>query len=230
MYTVLKSTLLSESDSLFEELLANDDTPRDSQNRLFIDRDGLLFRFVLDYLRNKSEFVVPDRADEKIRLKNEANFFKLKNLSKLLESTSLSLGIDNYGSNNNKRLFGCIVVGYRGTFLNGRDGLSDIKFRKISRILICGRVNLCREVFGETLNESRDPDHSSGDRYTARYFLKHTFLEQAFDTLIEADFELKAAAGTSALSLIDPKDAKCSQDAEENRWLHYNEFVFVRHK
>lgn len=119
VYTVLKSTLLSESDSLFEELLANDDTPRDSQNRLFIDRDGLLFRFVLDYLRNKSEFVVPDRADEKIRLKNEANFFKLKNLSKLLESTSLSLGIDNYGSNNNKRLFGCIVVGYRGTFLNG---------------------------------------------------------------------------------------------------------------
>lgn len=70
----------------------------------------------------------------------------------------------------------------------GRDGLADVKFRKISRILICGRVHLCREVFGETLNESRDPDHGQTDRYTSRFFLKHTFLEQAFDMLSEASF------------------------------------------
>ena len=70
----------------------------------------------------------------------------------------------------------------------GRDGLADVKFRKISRILICGRVHLCREVFGETLNESRDPDHGQNDRYTSRFFLKHTFLEQAFDMLSEASF------------------------------------------
>jgi BTB/POZ domain-containing protein KCTD8/12/16 len=106
--------------------------------------------------------------------------------------------------------------------------LSDIKFRKISRILISGRVSLCREVFGETLNESRDPE-GTGDRYSSRYFLRHSFLEQAFDTLVEANFELKAAAGTSALSLLE-RDSKSSQDAEENRWLHYNEFVFVRFK
>jgi hypothetical protein len=88
---------------------------------------------------------------------------------------------------------------------------------------------LCREVFGESLNESRDPDHICGDsRYTSRYYLKHAFLEQAFDTLIEADFELKAAAGTSALTFSDSKDYKGSQDLEENKWLHYNEFVFVR--
>jgi hypothetical protein len=70
----------------------------------------------------------------------------------------------------------------------GRDGLADVKFRKISRILVCGRVHLCREVFGETLNESRDPDHGQTDRYTSRFFLKHTFLEQAFDMLSEASF------------------------------------------
>lgn len=63
-----------------------------------------------------------------------------------------------------------------------------MKFRKISRILVCGRVHLCREVFGETLNESRDPDHGQTDRYTSRFFLKHTFLEQAFDMLSEASF------------------------------------------
>ena len=70
----------------------------------------------------------------------------------------------------------------------GRDGLADVKFRKISRILVCGRARLCREVFGETLNESRDPDHGQTDRYTSRFFLKHTFLEQAFDMLSEASF------------------------------------------
>ena len=72
----------------------------------------------------------------------------------------------------------------------GRDGLADVKFRKISRILVCGRVHLCREVFGETLNESRDPDHGQTDRYTSRFFLKHTFLEQAFDMLSEASFSM----------------------------------------
>ncbi len=78
--------------------------------------------------------------------------------------------------------FICFLIAF------GRDGLADVKFRKISRILICGRVHLCREVFGETLNESRDPDHGQTDRYTSRFFLKHTFLEQAFDMLTEASF------------------------------------------
>ena len=57
---------------------------------------------------------------------------------------------------------GCIIVGYRGTFAFGRDGLADVKFRKLSRILVSGRVNLCREVFKETLNEGRDPDRAGG--------------------------------------------------------------------
>lgn len=41
---------------------------------------------------------------------------------------------------------GYITVGYRGTFAFGRDGLSDVKFRKLARIIVCGRVALCREV------------------------------------------------------------------------------------
>ena len=77
------------------------------------------------------------------------------------------------------------------------------------------------------MNESRDPE-GTGDRYSSRYFLRHSSLEQAFDTLVEANFELKAAAGTSALSFID-KD-KPGQDTDENRWLHYNEYVFIRFK
>lgn len=126
----------------------------------------------------------------------------------------------------------------------GRDGLADVKFRKISRILVCGRVHLCREVFGETLNESRDPDHGQTDRYTSRFFLKHTFLEQAFDMLGEGAFLMVSSASSEercsflvfvfqvgcAASGCSSSTSEMSKqtDNEENRWLHYNEFVFYR--
>ena len=46
--------------------------------------------------------------------------------------------------------------------------LSDILFQ----------VNLCREVFADTLNESRDPDRGTNvDRYTARYGIIQTIAE-----------------------------------------------------
>ena len=58
-------------------------------------------------------------------------------------------------------------------------------------------MNLCREVFGDTLNESRDPDRGGTmDRYTSRYFLKHTSIEQAFDALLDASFYLAGCCGT----------------------------------
>ena len=199
---------------------------RDSKNRVFIDRDGVLFRYILDYLRNK-KLSLPENFAERDRLRVEADYYRLDNMSKALALTrpntssngkylndsmnnsiaaataaypSTSVISSNPGPRSNS---GYIVIGYRGTFgkvkisldlyINillafGRDGLADVKFRKISRILVCGRVHLCREVFGETLNESRDPDHGQTDRYTSRFFLKHTFLEQAFDMLGEASF------------------------------------------
>lgn len=52
------------------------------------------------------------------------------------------------------------------------------------------QVTICREVFGDTLNESRDPDRGQDDRYTSRFFLKHNSLEQAFDMLQEARFQV----------------------------------------
>ena len=79
--------------------------------------------------------------------------------------------------------------------------MSDVKFRKLTRILVHGKVNMCKEVFKDSLNDSRDPDRGQdGDRYTARYFLKHTVLEQAFDQLCEAGFRMvgSCSSGTSA--------------------------------
>lgn len=75
-------------------------------------------------------------------------------------------------------LGGFITLGYRGTFAFGRDGQADVKFRKLHRILVCGKATLCREVFADTLNESRDPDREGAERYTARLYLKHQCLER----------------------------------------------------
>lgn len=123
--------------------------------RVFLDRDGVLFRYVLDYLRDGS-LVLPDCFRERRRLRREADRYGLAGLADALDAEARS------------RPPGVITVGYRGSFQFGKDGLADVKFRKLSRILVSGRVQLCRDVFGETLNESRDPDHGLSERYTSR--------------------------------------------------------------
>lgn len=102
-----------------------------------------------------------------------------------------------------------IIFHSRGTFAFGRDGLADVKFRKLTRILVCGKVTICREVFGDTLNESRDPDRGQDDRYTSRFFLKHNSLEQAFDMLQEARFQVKLTPRHKVRLLIMDDENKC---------------------
>lgn len=163
-YTTSLKTILNEPDSYFAKLVEDESAaPKDASGKLFIDRDGALFRYVLDFLRNKA-LILPENFSERRRLRCEAEFYQLKGMMKQLDEASLANGgsdalvngslssLNLNGSEKSlqpaKKKFqtGCIVIGYRGTFANGRDGLADVKFRKISRILICGRVQLCREV------------------------------------------------------------------------------------
>ncbi|CAF1059405.1 unnamed protein product [Rotaria magnacalcarata] len=247
--TTLATLHQAESDSPLATITSTT-FGRDSKNRIFIDRDGVLFRYILDYLRNK-RLSLPENFSERDRLCLEADYYRLTSMSRALgqnhpylnangkhlneniaQMTSTTNALDLNSSLTISRQpvprsnSGYIVVGYRGTFAFGRDGLADVKFRKISRILVCGRVHLCREVFGETLNESRDPDHGQTDRYTSRFFLKHTFLEQAFDLLSEVSFFMVGCAASGCSS--STSEIGKQTDNEENRWLHYNEFVFYR--
>jgi len=153
-YTTAASTLVQAQPSLLADRFSGrlDPLPKDSKGRYFIDRDGVLFRYVLDFLRD-GKLSLPESFREKERLRLEAAYYRLDGLTERLR----------------EQRPGYITVGYRGTFAFGRDGLSDVNFRKIPRILICGRVALCRDVFGDSLNESRDPDHGDTDRYTARW-------------------------------------------------------------
>ena len=239
-YTTSLGTLTKEEGSMITSMFTgqtNDKLVKDSKGKYFIDRDGVLFRYILDYLRNQ-KLVLPENFHEKERLKQEAEYFRLPTMVKLigaaimarpsthlapLTTTDISstTGAE-AGSASNP---GYILISYRGTFAFGRDGLADVKFRKLSRILVCGRVQLCRDAFGETLNESRDPDRGTSDRYTSRFFLKHSFLEQAFDMLQDAGFRMTGAcaSGTNAAGEVKP-----GMDNEENKWNHYNEFLFCR--
>lgn len=230
-YTTTLATLTRDEESLLGRMFtgrAPSPVLRDAKGKYFIDRDGVLFRYVLDYLRNE-KLVLPENFHERDRLRQEAEHFGLTamvdGLVLLLQGQppSSSSSSSTPGGANNPP--GVILIGYRGSFAFGRDGLADVKFRKLSRILVCGRITLCREVFGDTLNESRDPDRGSIDRYTSRFFLKHSFLEQAFDMLQDSGFRCSAACGSGTAC---GGELKPGMDSEESKWNHYNEFVFTR--
>ena len=170
-YTTSERTLASEP--FFAKLFS---TPSTNGTKLFIDRDGILFRYILDYLRNK-QLVLPENFTEFQRLRCEASYFQLTALTRLIDEVhskqpqqqqigsmmnALSLNSGSGGANSaasgisgkkSNGQNGTITIGYRGTFANTREGLSEVKFRKIFRIFVCGRVQLCREVFDDALNE-----------------------------------------------------------------------------
>lgn len=244
-YAVTRRVLIKDSKSRLYEWFKTTNAvdeqltaplPIDSRGAHFVDRDGILFRYVLDYLRN-DRLMLPDNFDEHKRLISEAQYYKLSNLVDLLVSgiAAASLTTVAQGEKTNvadaarTQPCGYITVGYQGTFSFGPQGLpaADVNFRKINRILVSGRVSLCREVFGETLNEGRDPDRGhSNDRYTARFYLKHNVLEQAFDMLAEANFKLAGSCASGTTGNAEPKPGS---NTEEDRWAHYSEFVFCRH-
>ena len=74
-YTTSLETLVSAKDSLlascFTEAIGGSDVlGKDSAGRWFLDRDGVLFRYILDYLRNR-RLILPENFSELSRLKSE---------------------------------------------------------------------------------------------------------------------------------------------------------------
>ncbi|XP_071025482.1 BTB/POZ domain-containing protein KCTD16-like [Oncorhynchus clarkii lewisi] len=244
VYYTRHATLVSNPNSLLGKIFspkkdATNDLARDPKGRYFIDRDGFLFRYVLDYLRDK-QVVLPDHFPEKGRLRKEGEYFQLPDLVKLLTPEDLKHSPDEYfhsdfedgsqGSDHKMcppsslvpadRKSGFITVGYRGSCTIGRESQTDSKFRRVPRILICGRVALAKEVFGETLNESRDPDRTP-DRYTSRFYLKFKHLERSFDMLSECGFQMVACNSSVTASSVN-------QHTEDKIWSSYTEYIFYR--
>ncbi|XP_064191353.1 BTB/POZ domain-containing protein KCTD8-like isoform X2 [Anguilla rostrata] len=245
VYVTKHSTLVSVPDTTLHAMFSRHplkDLPRDSRGRFFIDRDGFLFRYVLDFLRDK-QLVLPDHFPEKERLQREAEHFQLADLLKLLAPRVTKQGsMNDEGCQSDieessqssdlaraaaavaaaDKRSGFITIGYRGSYTMVRDNQADAKFRRVARIMVCGRIALAKEVFGETLNESRDPDRPP-EKYTSRFYLKFTYLEQAFDRLSEAGFHMVACNSTGTAAFIN-------QYRDDKIWSSYTEYIFFRVK
>ncbi|CDQ78649.1 unnamed protein product [Oncorhynchus mykiss] len=227
VYVTRHITLVAVPDSLLWTMFskkAPKDLARDGKGRYFLDRDGFLFRYILDYLRDLN-LVLPDYFPEKSRLQREAEFFQLRDLSKRLSpsmSKENSINEEICQSDTEEGALQCGTGSARSQSLESRKDIqTDAKFRRVARITVCGKTSLAKEVFGDTLNESRDPDRPP-EKYTSRYYLKFNFLEQAFDKLTEVGFHLVACSstGTCAYTSNDPNEDKI--------WTSYNEYVFCR--
>ncbi|KAF3838195.1 hypothetical protein F7725_009963 [Dissostichus mawsoni] len=210
VYYTRLATLTSFPNSLLGKLFSNkkgssNDLCRDLRGRYFIDRDGFLFRYVLDYLRDKL-VVLPDHFPERGRLQREAEYFQLPDLAKLVSSDDSKLFQDDfsdfddasqgserfYSSYSLDRRYGYITVAFKGACAGGgRDTQIDVKAKKLPRIFISSRIGLAKEVFGDALNDNRDTDRPP-DRYSCRFFLKFRHLERAFDMLSESGFHIVA--------------------------------------
>ncbi|XP_069057863.1 BTB/POZ domain-containing protein KCTD8 [Pleurodeles waltl] len=240
VYVTKHSTLTSVPDSTLHGMFSGrvnvNELPRDNRARFFVDRDGFLFRYILDYLRDR-QLSLPDHFPERERLLREAEHFQLPELVKLLsprvtkqssmndegcqsdiEESSQSSDLLRTAALDKRA--GFITIGYRGSYTLVRDNQADAKFRRVARIMVCGRIALAKEVFGETLNESRDPDRPP-EKYTSRFYLKFTYLEQAFDRLSENGFHMVACNSTGTAAFVN-------QYRDDKIWSSYTEYIFFR--
>ncbi|XP_029020622.1 BTB/POZ domain-containing protein KCTD16-like [Betta splendens] len=242
VYYTRYGTLTSFPSSLLGKLFSNkkgssNDLSRDFRGRYFIDRDGFLFRYVLDYLRDK-QVVLPDHFPERGRLKREAEYFQLPELAKLLASEESKLlpddvycsDIDDASQGSEQRFYppysldrryGYITVAFKSVCAaGGRESQSDAKAKKSPRIFISSRIGLAKEVFGDALNENRDTERPP-DRYTCRFYLKFRHLERAFDMLSESGFHIVACNSSLTASSI-------GHYADDRVWSNYAQYIFYR--
>uniref|UniRef100_A0A8C6SD80 Potassium channel tetramerization domain containing 16a n=1 Tax=Neogobius melanostomus TaxID=47308 RepID=A0A8C6SD80_9GOBI len=241
VYYTRQATLASFSNSLLGKLFSNkkgssNDLSRDFRGRYFIDRDGFLFRYVLDYLRDK-QVVLPDHFPERGRLKREAEYFQLPDLVKLLSSDDSKLIQDDlylsdfddtsqgserfYSSYSLDKRYGYITVMLKGVCAAGfKESQTDAKVRKLPRIFISSRIGLAKEVFGDALSENRDLDRAP-DRYTCRFYLNFRHLERAFDMLSESGFHIVACNTSLTASPV-------GHYADDRVWSNYAQYIFYR--
>ncbi|CAG5991589.1 BTB/POZ domain-containing protein KCTD16a [Menidia menidia] len=242
VYYTRYATLTGFPNSLLGKLFSNkkgssNDLSRDLRGRYFIDRDGFLFRYVLDYLRDK-QVVLPDHFPERGRLKREAEYFQLPELSKLLSAEESKLlpdelyysDLDDVSQGSDQRFYpsyaldrryGYITVTFRGACAaGGRESHTEPKAKKLPRIFISSRIGLAKEVFGDALNENRDTDRPP-DRYTCRFYLKFRHLERAFDMLSECGFHIVACNTSLTASSL-------AHYADDRVWSNYAQYIFYR--
>nr|AIZ67980.1 Kctd4 [Scyliorhinus canicula] len=91
LYTTQRRTLTKYADSLPEALVNGKiQSTVDADGNCFIDRDGSLFRHVLNFLRN-GELLLPEGFREIQLLAREAEFYQIKPLTDALKTKSVTV-------------------------------------------------------------------------------------------------------------------------------------------
>lgn len=231
VYYTRRTTLTSMPNSLLGKMFSkkdiSGDLARDTRGRFFIDRDGFLFRYVLDYLRDK-HVVLPDHFPERGRLKREAEYFQLPDLVKLLTPDDfkrpytddyLPSDLDDISQGSDQRLYSSSHRRYG--FLTVTACVSDTNCStRAPKLFVCGKVSLAKEVFGDALMEGRETERPS-ERYGSRFVLSFGHAERAFDLLAESCFRLLACSS----ALTCPAHTAHTDDKQ---WNKTTEYVFYR--
>lgn len=80
IYSTFRSTLARFSDSIFAKMLEQEGLVfKDEQNNFFFDRDGCMFRYILNFLRT-GKLALPNDFKDFQQLFQEADFFGLPQL------------------------------------------------------------------------------------------------------------------------------------------------------
>lgn len=246
VYYTRRVTLAESASPLLARLFSStctssNDLARDQRGRYFIDRDGFLFRYVLDFLRDQ-QVVLPDRFPERRRLRREAEYYQLPALAALLsderehEKEGSSQGSDPpphlpptpFFLPHDRRS-GFLTVACRGGGCGARSRRSPPR-----RLAVSGHLALAREVFAEALEEEeeREPQRSP-ERYKTRLHLRFPYLERAFDLLAERGFRLVGCNSASTAPRLPGREEQDEAEEEEreeerNRWSSYTEYIFYR--
>ncbi|KAL3859929.1 hypothetical protein ACJMK2_010111 [Sinanodonta woodiana] len=158
----------------------------------FIDRDGKLFRYILNYLRS-SRLIMPDNFDEIEQLYDEARYYDLKHMIQEIEIILKSKNIKQEKpesksfASESSEFSDCIAVSVSPD-LGERISLSAERF-------------LIQEVFPElssALQDSRNSGFNLDNRYVIRFplngFCKLNSI-QVFQRLLNNNFKMIASTG-----------------------------------
>lgn len=126
-YTTSRSTILSYPDSMLCRMISGQiPTATDTNKRIFIDRDGPIFRHILNFLRDK-RLNIPENFNEYAQLRQEADFYQIEPIVTYLDC----LFPDKF---NSKTCLNQSMTSLTPAVINESTGNKDMYFTIISKL------------------------------------------------------------------------------------------------